>query len=174
MSRRSHVTLLATLALTAAAFGCGNSAESTTTTTAAAEPAGTKSAEAKERPKGVSEKQIAGAPVGSPERAVLEWWRDVQVNDPEHARGLYAEPPTLPNLAGQFNLVAGHLEGNIEVVAVTEEGDRAVAKVRWSRSDGAERNVTLRLQELDGGWGLLGARFLDEMVVELQAGGGAG
>ena len=116
----------------------------------------------------VTDQQVAAAPAGTPQRSVLEWWRDVQVNDPEHARGLYASPPTLPNLAGQFNFVEDRLDGGVEVVAVKRNGPRRVVTVGWTPPDKAERRVALRLVRETGTWKLLDTRFVDELVVRLQ------
>jgi hypothetical protein len=173
--RRIHAQILLLVALALLAGGCAKSKDPVTTSgTNSPTPTGT-TASKSERPKQrptlvVAQEQIAGAPVDSAERTVLEWWRDVQVNDPEHALGLYVDPPTLPNLAGQFNFVAGRLNGAAKVVAVEQQGDRTVARVRWSQPNGDARNVTLRLEEIDGAWRLLDTRFLDEMVEDLQAG----
>lgn len=176
MMRRTHAQVLLLLALALLAGGCAKGEDPVTTSgTNSPTRTGTSTASKPELPERrptlvVAQAQIAGAPVGSAERTVLEWWRDVQVNDPEHALGLYVDPPTLPNLAGQFNLVADRLNGAVRVVAVEQKGDRTVARVRWSRPNGDARNVTLRLEEVDGAWRLLDTRFLDEMVEDLQAG----
>ncbi len=166
------ILLLAFAALVMA--GCGKNEDPVTTGAAPARSPETKRKPDRSQPRAsltVTKAQIAAASPGTAERTVLEWWRDVQINDPEHARDLYIEPPTLPNLAGQFNFVAGLLKGSIEVVSATQEGNRAVAEVRWTRPGGAERDVTLRLEEVDGEWALLDTRFLDEMVEDLQADG---
>ena len=163
---------MAILALVLA--GCGaTSADNTTTTAAAAK--GKQSEPAPPQAKvTISEQQIAASEPGSAEEAVLEWWRAVQVNDPEAALDFYLEPPALADLAGQFNLVSPELGGSVEVVSVDEEGDPAVAKVRWEQPNGEARVVTLRLQQDGGTWKLVDTRFLDEMVVELQAAGSDG
>ncbi len=135
--------------------GCGGSDR--TDGGASAEPAVT-----------VAVSQIGAEPAGTPQRTVLHWWRDVQLNDPEHARGLYLAPPALPSLAGQFNFVAGELAGSVEVVAVERRGERAVVRVRWEPAPGQERRATLRLGEDGGGWKLLDARFLDQLVADKQ------
>jgi hypothetical protein len=120
-------------------------------------------------PAEVSEKQIAKVRAGTPQRTVLEWWRDVQHNDPEHARNLYATPPPLPDLAGQFNFVAGWLDGSVEIVAAKRKGEQTVVTARWVADRGEPRQVTLRLAEDGGEWKLLHARFLDAMVAERQS-----
>lgn len=117
---------------------------------------------------GVVPAQVESAPAGTPQRTVLEWWRYVQVNDPEQARRLYLAPPTLPNLAGQFNFVAGRLDGTVRIASVEQRGDRASVHVRWRPENGKARRVTLRLGDDGAAWKLLDTRFLDAMVAELQ------
>ncbi len=172
---RVQALLLAIFALALA--GCGGATEDISNSAAeAGAPAGEQqSSPASKQPPGtVSEKQISGTEPGSAERAVLEWWRQVQLNDPEQALRLYLQPPALPDLAGQFNLVSPHLRGSVGVLTV-EEGDPAVAKVRWKQQNGDLRVVTLRLKQDGGGaWKLVDSRFLDEIVVELQAAGSDG
>lgn len=162
MSCRAWVPVLAIVALLAAALagGCGSGESS----------AGTAQSTASEAEAGaaISAVQVDRAAPGTPERTVLEWWRDVQRNDPEHARGLYAMPPTLPNLAGQFNLVAETLAGSVAVIASERKGGLMVVRVRWVPVGEKTRRVTLRLAEDAGKWKLLDTRFLDELVVELQ------
>jgi hypothetical protein len=152
--------------------GCGGGADTSTSTEVAA-PANEKQADpaSKQAKAMVSEKQISAAKPGSAERTVLEWWREVQANDPEQALALYLNPPALPDLAGQFNLVSPHLLGAVKVVSVDAESDPAVAKVRWKQPNGDVRVVSLRLKQDGGAWKLVDTRFLDEMVVELQAAG---
>lgn len=172
---RAQALLLAILALTLAGCGGATGDISTGPAGAGAPVSGQQSPPASKQPPGtVSEKQISATEPGSAERTVLEWWRQVQLNDPEQALGLYLQPPALPDLAGQFNLVSPHLRGSVGVLTV-EEGDPAVAKVRWKQRNGEVRVVTLRLKEDSGGaWKLVDSRFLDEMVVELQAAGSDG
>lgn len=170
MRNRRYIVALGILVMALAGAGCGGDEESTTATSTSIAPAKQRSQEqtSREAEQAVSEAQISRSSRGSPERTVLEWWRDVQVNDPEHAVRLYADPPTLPNLAGQFNFVAGRLAGSVEIVSVESEGNRAVVRVRWSRPRGEVRRVRLRLERDGGAWKLSDARFLDEMVAELQ------
>jgi hypothetical protein len=117
---------------------------------------------------GIAEARIETAPAGTPQRTVLEWWRDVQVNDPEHARALYLEQPTLADLAGQFNLAAGRLDGSVEVVSVKRQGDRALVHADWRPETGKARRVTLSLGRDGGAWKLLDPRFLNVIVAKIQ------
>lgn len=166
---RAHSLLLPAI-LALALAGCGaTSADNSTNSSTAAAPAQEEKPPAAPRAATLSQQEVAAAKVGTPERAVLEWWRDVQINDPEQALAFYAEPPALPDLAGQFNLVSPHLGGSVEVVSVDEEGDPALAKVRWTKPNGDARVVTLRLEQSGGAWKLVDTRFVDELVVELQA-----
>jgi hypothetical protein len=159
---RPLLCLLALLAL--ALGGCsGASGDRTTTETTANAPKQAK-------PKAdVTPAQVERSDPGSPERVVLEWWRDIQLNDPEHAQRLYLEPPRLADLAGQFNVVAGRLAGAAEVVSSQEEDGAAAVEVRWSRPAEGPRVVSLQLEERGGKWKLLGPRFVNEMVARVQA-----
>lgn len=156
--------LLVVLSLAVIAVGCGGDSGTTRT---ANEPA--KTGKPTAPPKAdVTLVQIRQSPQGEPERTVLEWWRDAQINDPEHARQLYLEPPDLPDLAGQFNFVGERLDGSVKVLSSEEEEGKALVRVRWATPQGEDRQVVLRLGEEDGSWKLLDARFLDEMVAQLQ------
>lgn len=155
-ARHKPLFCLATIAVVVT--GCGGSSSTPSTTTGQEEQPG----------QTVSEAQISRAAPASPERTVLAWWRDVQLNDPEDARDLYLTPPTLPNLAGQFNFVAGELAGTVKVVSTERRDKGVVARVKWKRPDGGTELVTLRLREEGGEWKLLDTRFLDEMVTQMQ------
>lgn len=160
---RRWCVLLAVLSLAGIAVGCGGGSDTTQTTTGATGADKPAPAEAD-----VSEAQIRRAPKNGPERTVLEWWRDVQVNDPEHARRLYVEPPRLPDLAGQFNFVGDRMDGSVKVISSEEAGRQARVGVRWETPQGRDRRIVLRLGNENGSWKLLDARFLDEMVAQLQ------
>jgi hypothetical protein len=150
--------LLVLAALLAA--GCGSSGSTTTGGTGGeADPV----SEA-----GVTVAQIEKYPAGSPEAAVLEWWRDLQLNDPESARALYLEPPSLANLAGQFNYVAGDFDGKVAILSRDEENGTALVRVRWSPAPGEAKRVTLRLGPDGDVWKLTDARFVDREVARLQ------
>jgi hypothetical protein len=153
MPGRYTLALLAALVLLALA-GCGGSSDSGATETVTA---------------GVPEEQIDKAASQTPQHTVLQWWHDVQVNDPGAARSLYAVAPTLPNLAGQFNLVAGKLDGKVSIVSAKPKDGRTLVRVRWQPEGEPTREVTLRLSKEGGTWKLLDTRFLDEMVAELQS-----
>lgn len=156
--------LLAVLALAGIAAGCGGDSGATRTANGPAKtgkPAAPPKAD-------VTLVQIRQSPQEAPERTVLEWWRDAQINDPEHARQLYVEPPPLPDLAGQFNFVGNRLDGSMKVLSSEEAEGMARVRLRWETPQGKDREVELRLGEEDGSWKLLDARFLDEMVAQVQ------
>lgn len=143
--------LLVTLAVVVGLAGCGAEAEPQP-------PAG--------QPQAAEPTRAASA--STPRQAVLGWWRYVRAKDPQSARAFYADPPALPDLAGQFNFLGERLGGEIEVLS--SAGKRGITRVRalWSPPSGKPRKVTLRLREEGGTWKLLDARFLDEMVARLQ------
>lgn len=156
MRSRALVLVLPVLVAGALLAGCGGSGDSTSATSDA------------DRPNTITSEQIESFSPREPQRAVLEWWRAVQLNDPDEAVDLYLEPPRFPDLAGQFNYVAGELDGTVAVVAVKRRGARAEVKVRWRQPDGTRTVETLRLEDADGAWKLLDARFLDEIVFRMQ------
>ncbi|HEX5984267.1 MAG TPA: hypothetical protein VFY69_08680 [Solirubrobacterales bacterium] len=155
MSSRALTLVLSLLVAAGLLAGCGGSGASTS------------GAEA-DRPNTIPSRQIESIPSRGPQRTVLEWWRAVQLNDPDEAIDLYLEPPRMPDLAGQFNYVAGELDGTVAVAAVKRQGSQAEVRVRWRRPDGTRTTETLQLQDDDGAWKLLGARFLDEIVARMQ------
>lgn len=163
------------MAMALALAGCGGGDDGTAAapTSAAAEGRGASDGQ-RPRPAAITLAQVRRAPAGTPRRTVLEWWRDVQLNEPARARSLYVDPPTYPDLAGQFNFVAGWLDGSVRIAETQMEGDVAVLSVRWRRPDGEARTVTMRLEEEGGRWKLLDARFLDEMVAARQRAEGDG
>ncbi|HET9198531.1 MAG TPA: hypothetical protein VFN92_09805 [Solirubrobacterales bacterium] len=154
--RHGCVLLAALVALLAA--GCGGSG-STATGGTSAEPVSEG---------GVTVAQIEKYPAGSPQRTVLEWWRDLQLNDPEHARTLYLEPPPLPDLAGQFNYVAGDFDGQVTLLSSEEEEGATTVLVRWAPMPGEARREPLRLGRDGNVWKLAEARFIDLEVARLR------
>ena len=172
-TRAQALLLLAILAFVLAGCGATSDDNSSAGSTAAA-PAQEEKPPAASAATTISAGEVAAAKPGTPERSILEWWREVQANDPEEAVNLYVKPPALADLAGQFNLVSPHMGGAIEIVSVDEEGSPAVAKVRWKQPNGETRVVTLRLEQSGGAWKLVDTRFLDEMVVELQVANSGG
>lgn len=160
MSAARHGCALLIVLAALLAAGCGSSGSTTTgASSTGAEPI----SEA-----GVTVAQIEKYPAGSPEATVLEWWRDLQLNDPESASDLYLEPPSLANLAGQFNYVAGDFDGKVTVLSRKEAEGAALVRVRWSPAPGEVKRVTLRLAPDGDVWKLADARFVDQEVSRLQ------
>jgi hypothetical protein len=153
--------LLALAILIAAAQGCGGGSGSTTS------PAGAPATQP-DLPGAVSEAEIKQYEVGTPQHTALEWWRTVQLNEPELARTLYAEPPTLPNLAGQFNFVIGQLAGSVKIASVKPKGKQSIVAIDWDRPEAPPRQVTLRMERTHGEWKIASTLFLDLLVQELQ------
>jgi len=144
-----------------AASGCGGGSSTTAgPPTAAAPPAPAET---------VSLADISEEKPGGPEQTVLRWWRYVQLNDPKAAQALYATEPTLPNLAGQFNVVTSHLHGKVTVVSTKERGNDATVTVSWRKDDGSKTSEIVELEELNGEWKISGAGFLDELAEEFPA-----
>lgn len=121
----------------------------------------------------VSEAEIQQYKAGTAEHTALAWWRAVQVNDPELARTLYAEPPTLPDLAGQFNFVTGQLAGTVKIAAVKPKGNQAVVAIDWDKPGAPPRQVSLLMERKNGEWKIASTMFLDLIVQQMQRSGAA-
>ncbi len=142
--------LLLALVLVVAIAGCGDSAR---TSTAGSPPA-------------ADSRAVPAAE--TPRQAVLAWWGYVQANDPESALAFYLNPPALPDLAGQFNFLGSAIEGEMKVLSVGRKNGTTLVQATWTPPEGKPRRLTLRLRREAGGWKLLDARFLDEMVARLR------
>jgi hypothetical protein len=153
--------LLALAALVVVGAGCGGASSSVSTSTTTAS-----SGEAEGG--AVSEAEIDRYKEGTAQHTALEWWRTVQLNEPELARTLYAEPPSLPNLAGQFNYVIGQLDGSVKVASVKTKGNQAVVAINWKKPGTAPREVTLQMEHKNGEWKIASTLFLDLIVQKLQ------
>jgi hypothetical protein len=150
-----------------AATGSSGGKSAKPTRQAAAEPE-PEPAQDQDHDPGVTTTQVGEAEPGSPEQTVLEWWMDVQINDPEAARDLYLEPPALPDLAGQFNVIEGKLDGTVKIVDTAEgEGGTASVKAGWTMPSGKTKVVELGLEEDGGEWKLSSIPFVNEMVEQL-------
>jgi hypothetical protein len=152
--------LFALAALVVVGAGCGGTSTSTSTATSSA------SGEAEGA--AVSEAEIDRYKEGTAQHTALEWWRTVQLNEPELARTLYAEPPSLPNIAGQFNYVVGQLDGGVKVASVKTKGNQAVVAINWKKPGAAPRKVTLQMERKHGEWKIASTLFLDLIVQKLQ------
>lgn len=157
--------LLALLAFAALVQGCGGDSTSTAPSSGAATTQPDLAA-------AVSEAEIDRYKAGTAQRTGLEWWRAVQLNEPEFARSLYAEPPALPDLAGQFNFVTGQLAGTVKVASVKPRGNQAVVAIDWDKPGVPPRQVTLRMERQDGEWKIVSTLFLDLIVQEMQQSAG--
>ena len=157
------LVLLALAALVVVGVGgCGGASSSTSTSTASSSASGEAEGGA------VSAAEIDRYKEGTAQHTALEWWRTVQLNEPELARTLYAEPPSLPNLAGQFNYVVGQLDGSVKVASVKTKGNQAVVALKWKKPGAAPREVTLQMERKNGEWKIASTLFLDLIVQKLQ------
>jgi hypothetical protein len=116
----------------------------------------------------VSEAEIERYKSGTPQHTALEWWRAVQLNEPELARTLYAEPPTLPNLAGQFNYVTGQLGGTVKIASVKQKGKQTIVAINWHKPGAPPRQVALQMESKNGEAKIASTLFLDLIVQKLQ------
>jgi outer membrane murein-binding lipoprotein Lpp len=162
--------LLGAIALPALLLaGCGDSASEPAATGASGGKAKQAPAETAKQEPGVTEAEIEEAKAGSPEKTVLEWWAHIQANEPEEARPLYLEPPSLPDLAGQFNLVSEELAGTVKIAVSEEQEDgSSIVKARWSKPSGKTELVELRLAKDGEAWKIVEDRFVNELVEEIQ------
>ncbi len=161
--------MVGAVALLIALPGCGGSTTDTVTTTAA--PATSAPAAAPESGSGptTSTGSAEKYPEGSPQHTVLAWWSAVQANDPEAAIPLYVEPPTLPDLAGQFNYVEGQLAGTVKVTSAKKKGTVTTVGLLWTKPGGETAREAIETEEVGGESKILNTLFLDEIVKELQA-----
>jgi hypothetical protein len=162
--------LLAVTASFVFAQGCGGDSTPPPPTAA---PTGATTTQSDLAP-AVSEAEIGQFKEGTLQHTALEWWRTVQLNEPEVAIPLYAEPPTLPNLAGQFNYVVGQLAGSVKVASVEMKGSQATVTMAWDKPGAPPRHVAIELEEKGGEWKIATVRFLDQIVQKLQAAEAAG
>jgi hypothetical protein len=119
-------------------------------------------------PRTISEKEIDEADRGSPERATLEWWREVQFQNAGGAAERYAAEADVDveGLNRQVSVAQSSFAGVPEVVDVTREGDLATVYLTIAppSSDAPPRNVSVNLVEVDGQW-LLRDNLLMEQAV---------
>jgi cell wall-associated NlpC family hydrolase len=169
----TYLFLAGAICLLLALPGCGESSNTPSTVAPAAAEAGggSEAASGSEAGSGqtVSTVAISKYKPGTPEHTALSWWRAVQTNNPNAAISLYAEPPTLPNLAGQFNLVGEALAGTVKVASTKKKGTTATVNVIWSQPGGKTQPESLNEEELAGEWKIADTEFLDRMVQEIQA-----
>lgn len=143
---------IALLSCTAALLGCGARGASTLPTDSV--PAAPMVAEpGSEKP-------------GSPQYAALRWWQAVQLDKPERALALYAKQPSLPDLAGQLNVLGDALDGVPKVERMKREGSHAVLVIDWTKRKQRPRSirVQLRMVRADGEWKLADNRLLNVLL----------
>ncbi|HEY8467821.1 MAG TPA: hypothetical protein VIL04_13575 [Solirubrobacterales bacterium] len=111
-------------------------------------------------------------PPGSPERAALEWWRDLQFQNAGGAHERYAEDaaPPLEDLARQVSIAASSFVGIPEIVDVSKDGELATVYMQISPpgSSAPPRNLSVNLVEDDGEW-LIRDNLLVEQAVNRVA-----
>jgi hypothetical protein len=123
-----------------------------------------------EAPVRISLTDFKGKPPGSPQYAALQWWQAVQLNKPELAQRLYARRPSLPDLAGQFNVVGEALAGLPTIERVQREEGQTVLVVNWTKREQRppSKEVRLRMVEVDDEWKLADNRLLDVLLQERE------
>jgi hypothetical protein len=123
---------------------------------------------ATDAPRTVAADDIAEFAQGTPERAVLEWWRHVQFRNAEGAHDLYSDDAevTPEDLGRQITYAASSFVGVPEVVDVDKDGDLATVymTLQAPESDAAPRPLSANLREEGGEW-LLRDDFLMEQQV---------
>lgn len=141
-----------TLIAAALLAGCGSDDDSD-------EPSG---------PRTISTDAIAQEQKGTPERATLEWWREVQFQNAAGAAERYASGAKVDaeDLNRQVAVAQSSFAGVPEVVDVTRDGDLATVYLTISPpgSDAPPRNLSVNLVEGDGEW-LLRDNLLMEQAV---------
>lgn len=115
--------------------------------------------------------EIARYEAGSPERAVAEWWRDVQFNNARGVASRYAPgadvaPEILQN---QISRSETFFSGKPRVDAVERVGDRATVYVLvlgGTGRGGRPEAVPLRLKMVDGEWKIADNELLERLAAE--------
>jgi hypothetical protein len=143
---------LATVIAVPAIASCGGDDDTTTTTA----------------PRTVAAEDVGAFERGSPERAVLEWWRYVQFRNAEGAHALYSDEAdvTLDDLSRQVTYAASSFVGVPEIVDV-EQGDGLATVymvLQAPGSDAPPRPLSANLREEGGTWVLR-----DNVLMEQQA-----
>jgi hypothetical protein len=119
-------------------------------------------------PRTISTDEIAAADKGTPERAALEWWREVQFQNAAGAAERYSPEAKVKtaDLNRQVAVAQSSFVGVPEVVDVSRDGDLATVYLTIAPpgSDAPPRNLSLNLVESDGEW-LLRDNLLMEQAV---------
>lgn len=108
--------------------------------------------------------------LGTPPYTALLWWQAVQFNKPELAQPLYAKEPSLPDLAGQFNVLDGALTGLPKVEEVRRKGSRAVLVINWTKrvQKPHTAKVQLRMVRVGNKWKLADNRLLNVLLQQRE------
>jgi hypothetical protein len=146
--------ILATLLVVPAIASCGGDDDDDGTTA--------------EAQRTVAAEDVGAFSRGTPERAVLEWWRHVQFRNAEGAHALYSEEAdvTLDELSRQITYAASSFVGVPEIVDVDKGGGVATVYMTLQApgSDAPPRPLSANLREEEGAWVLR-----DNFLMEQQA-----
>lgn len=130
--------------------------------------AGCEGDEDAEPPRAITEEGIERYEAGTPQRTVVEWWREVQFKNARGAIDHYAPKVELTRTAlGRQLLLAGNsFVGVPEIASVDDRGEKATiyATIERPGSDAPPRNVAVNLVDVGGEW-LLADNVPVEQVV---------
>jgi hypothetical protein len=118
----------------------------------------------------VSVADIEAEKPGTPQYAALQWWQAVQFNKPELAQPLYAKEPSLPDLAGQFNVLEGVLDGVPKIEQLKGRGSRTVLVIDWTKREQRPHStkVQLRMVRVGDRWKLADNRLLNVLLQQRE------
>lgn len=120
----------------------------------------------------LTREDIRAHPPDSPERATLEWWRDLQFQNAGGAHARYVEDaaPPLEDLNRQISIAASSFVGVPEIVDVTKSGGLATVYLQISPpgSSAPPRTLSVNLAKEDGNW-LIRDNLLVEQAVNRVA-----
>jgi hypothetical protein len=161
LGMRGLMVLVLTLATTAALTGCGSLGELTGRV---------------EQPQLLTKRDIERYPESSPARAVLEWWRALQFDNPAFATRYYAARVELTPKRLERKLAIGpdllNLKARLRVVDVIKKGRTATVLVLLTkvmrhpngRADKARVPQAFNLVHEGGNWRLSDNRYIDRVV----------
>lgn len=131
------------------------------------------SSDAPETPPPLSDQEVRAAAKGSPERAILEWWRALQFQDPVTGYDFLSRKLKSQTSAEEFRtqipLLQGRVTGRPEVVDIvkTGGGTKARALIQIAFPSGT-LNRTLELVREGGKWRLADDFFIRESIRAAQ------
>jgi hypothetical protein len=127
---------------------------------------------AEDAPRTLTREDIRAYPSGSPERATLEWWRDLQFQNAGGAHARYVEDaaPPLEDLNRQISIAASSFVGIPEIVDTSKEDGLATVYLQISPpgSSAPPRTLSVNLAKEDGNW-LIRDNLLVEQAVNRVA-----